>query len=160
MDYRIKPIGRTCSATGDQLVPGSVCRSVLVEKNGQLVRLDYAGDAPKGLPPGAIGWWRCSVPAAGDNKTGMLDTESLFDFFDQLADSPNPVQEKFLYVLGLLLVRKRRLKLDGTRSDGDVDYLMLSGSRGEGPWDVRDQVLNEDEIERLQKQLQAQLTGQ
>ena len=78
-------------------------------------------------------------------------------YFEQLSEEPNLAQEKFRYVLALLLLQKRRLKIEGSRQDGEIQYLQLSGSRGEGQFDVRDHQLSEDEILHLQNDLNAHL---
>ena len=77
-------------------------------------------------------------------------------YFEQLYESPNQVQEKFLYVLALFLVQKRRLKLDGSRNEDEASYLQLTGTHGEGSFDIRDQNLDESEVEQLQQQLNSQ----
>ncbi|TXT22324.1 MAG: hypothetical protein FD138_3515, partial [Planctomycetota bacterium] len=35
-EYNVKPVGRICAGTGQELMPGSLCHSVLVEKDGDL----------------------------------------------------------------------------------------------------------------------------
>ena len=44
MDYHLKPLGKTCATTGKPLAPGSVCHSVLVERDGMLMRLDFSDE--------------------------------------------------------------------------------------------------------------------
>ncbi|MGE4000712.1 MAG: hypothetical protein AB7I48_10865 [Planctomycetaceae bacterium] len=153
MDFRVSPIGKTCAATGRPLQPGAVVHSVLVERDGDTIRFDYSADGWKGPPPGTIGQWRAVVPHPADDKPKPLDTEALLEYFQRLLEDANPAQEQMSYVLALLLLQKRRLSLDGSRIDGDVAYLLLSGSRGEGPFEVRDQQLTATEISSLQIQL-------
>lgn len=160
MDYQLKPLGKTCAATGEELAPGSVCYSALVEENGQLLRLDYSERGWTGPPKGAIGHWRGVVPAAEEARPKPLDPEALFRCFEQMSEDASPAQDKFRYVLALLLLQKRRLKLDGSRTDGDASYLQFVGSHGEGPYEVRDQQLTSEEIEQLEQGLAAQLAAE
>ncbi|MBX3438458.1 MAG: hypothetical protein KF861_13280 [Planctomycetaceae bacterium] len=153
MDYRVNPIGKTCAATGKPLEPGSRVHSVLVERNGVSTRLDYSMDGWSGPPADAIGYWRAVIPWPAAEAHKPLDTEALLDYFQRVLEDANPVQAQMAYVLALLLLQKRRLSLDGSRTDGDVAYLLLSGSRGEGPFEVRDQQLAAAEITSLQAQL-------
>lgn len=153
MDYNIKPLGRTCSASGEPLAPGSSCHSVLVLENGKLARLDFSVEGWSGPPENTIAHWRCDTPDAKEVEANPLDPDSLFEYFERLSDSPSEFQEKMRYVLALLLVRKRRLQIDGTRQDGDESFLLLSGTRGEGSYEVRDPDLCESEIEQLQVHL-------
>ena len=157
-DYRFKPISKTCAATGEPLAPGSVCRSVLVERNGEYERLDFSEAGWTGLPDGAVGSWQCIFPEPEVKQAATADPESLMQLFEQLVDSPNRQQEKLLFVLALYLLQRRRLKLDGSRVDGEQEYLVLSGSRGEGPFEVLDQQLSESEMAELRQALDAQLT--
>ena len=160
MDYQIKPLGKTCAATGDPLVPGTICHSVLVEQDGQTVRLDFAGAAWQGPPPKSIGHWRVIVPEPETPRNRPLDPEALMRYFEQLSDDSNPVQEKFRYVIALLLLQKRRLRLEGSRQDGEIEYLQFTGSHSEGPFEVRDAQLGEDEILQLQDELNAHLAAE
>ncbi|WP_155367853.1 hypothetical protein [Gimesia maris] len=52
MDYHLKPLGKTCSSTGKDFVPGELVHSVIVEKNGQLIRMDFSEEAWSGPPEG------------------------------------------------------------------------------------------------------------
>ncbi len=106
-----------------------------------------------GPPDGAIGHWQCMIPASAENHRLKLDPDSLFDYFVQLNDSPNVVQQQYRYVLSLLLLRKRRLILEEVVQTEDRPTMRLAGSGGEGPFDVPEEELSEDQIQRLQQQL-------
>ena len=81
-------------------------------------------------------------------------------YFEQLCEDANPAQDKFRYILALLLLQKRRLKMEGSRQDGEIAYLELVGSRGEGIFEVRDQQLSAEEIEQLQQTLNTHLASE
>lgn len=157
MDYHVKPLGKTCAATGEPLEPGTVCHSVLIEQGDEQRRLDYAQKAWPGEPPeGSIAHWVTTVPAEENpDRPQPLDPEELFQFFEQILEDMNPAQEKIKYVLSLLLMQKKRLRLEGTRREGEVSYLELTGSEGEGPYEIREQNLTDDEIAALQQELNA-----
>ena len=78
--------------------------------------------------------------------------------FEQMCEEASPANEKFRYVLALLLLQKRKLQITGNREEDGVRYLEVTGTNGEGPWDVRDLKLGEEEIEQLQLALSAQLS--
>lgn len=149
-DYNVKPIGRTCVRTGEELVPGSLCHSVLVEKDGELVRLDYseAGWVPP--PAGLVAHWRCEVPEPTTSAKKSLDVDDLMRQFEQLSEEASPAHDKFRYVLALLLLQRRRLRLDGTTVIDDQEFLEVSGVRGEGTFLVPDQQLEDTEVQELQ----------
>lgn len=158
MEYKVRPLGKTCAATGEPLVPGRRVYSALVEQNGDLQRLDFSSQSWEGPPPGTVGYWQCIVPAPEIRHTSALDTEMLLDYFEQLHDEGNENQEKVLYVLALFLLQRRRLKLDSSRSEDSAEWLELVGSRGEGPYEIRDLQLSQEEIGELQHALSVQLS--
>lgn len=153
MEFNIRPAAKCCAKTGQPFRPGDVCWSILIEQQGVLVRQDFSNEAWEGPPPEAIGHWRCQIPESTETNRPKLDADSLFDYFLQLSDSPNIVQQQYRYVLALLLLRKRRLVLEEVVEFDDRPTMRLVGSAGEGPFDVPEEELNEDQIERLQQQL-------
>lgn len=157
MDYVVRPIGKTCEATGESLVPGDVCHSLLIERDGRIVRLDYSDAGWSGAPAGSIANWKTTVPDHHAAKPRALDPESLFHCFEQMCEDANPGQDKLRYVFALMLLQKRRLKIEGTRREDDTEYLELFGVQGEGPFEVRDYELDLNEIDELQMEFNGQL---
>ena len=157
MDYQIKPIGKTCAASGDALEPGAKCHSALVQDNGHFVRLDFRPELWAGPPEGTVAHWTCRVPASESQSRPALDSETLMGCFEQMWEDSNPSRESLLYLIALMLIQKRRIRIDGTRDTGGEQWLQLSGSQGEGPWEIRDQELSDEEIEQLQIDLNQQL---
>lgn len=156
MSYQVKPLGKVCAGSGEPLAPGTTCYSVLVERDGRSIRLDYSAEQWPGPPDDAIGFWKSEIPDEVVAETRKpLEPHELMTLFEQLADSPNPMQEKMRYVLALLLTRKRRLVMEESWEDGEIPYLRFAGTHGEGTFDVRDQQLENDEIQQLQVQLEA-----
>lgn len=157
-EYNIKPLGRTCAGTGQALQPGSVCRSVLVEQDGELLRLDFSEAGWTQPPPGTVAQWRCVVPEPNSTPKNTFDPDELMRQFERLSEEASPAQDKFRYVLALLLLQRRRLKLEGSKIIDDQEFLELTGTRGEGTFLVPDQTLNDAEVEQLQAALVSGLT--
>ena len=153
MDYDLRQVSRICAGTGEPLSGGELCWSVLVEGNGKLIRQDYSAKAWTGPPEGAIGYWQCLVPADTAAVQKKIDVDSLFDYFVQLCESPNPVEQNYQYVLALLLLRKRRLNLEETIEIDDQPVMRLVGSGGEGPFEVVERELTDAQVLELQSQL-------
>lgn len=160
MDYQLKPIAKTCAQTGAKLLPGDVCYSVVIAKGNEWQRVDFSRDAWKGPPADALGYWRSTVPAEAENKRRSLDPDALLRHFEQLCEDASPIRDPFRYVLALLLVQRRRLRITGTRTDGGSSFLELSGTQGEGPFEVREQHLKPEEIEALEGELSQRLTAE
>jgi hypothetical protein len=157
MDYQLGSLGKTCAASGKPLCPGDRCVSALVEQPGRLVRLDFLEAHWTGEPPQTVGTWRYQIPEATAQQQRILDTDTLFRFFEQLTEDANPGQERLRYVLSLFLLQRRRLKLEGSRQEGKHEYLVFHGQRGEGPYEVVDQQLAADEMAALQAELATRL---
>lgn len=153
MDYHIKPAGRTCAVTGRAFRPGEWCWSVLLEKSGDLVRQDISEEAWTGVPEGAVGYWRCLAGGVAESVRPKLTADALFQTFLQLYESPNRVQQQYRYILTLLLLRKRRLILEEVLEQDEGPVMRLSGSAGEGPFEIPEEELSETEMLRLQQQL-------
>jgi hypothetical protein len=158
MDYDLKPLGKTCSKTGKPFGPGEICYSAVVEKGNEWVRLDFSAGAWDGPPEGALGYWRVTVPAQIQTRRRILDPDALLRHFEQLSEDANPGREKLRYVLALLLVQRRRLRVTQTRSEAEGSVFELAGLQGEGPFEVREQQLTEDEIDALQQELETSIT--
>jgi len=100
-----------------------------------------------------IGYWKNLIPDRASGASTVLDIDSLFEYFVQLCDSPNRVEQDYRYVLALLLMRKRRLLLEESIMVDDLPAMRLTGTAGEGPFDVLERDLTESRIEELQHQL-------
>jgi hypothetical protein len=158
MEYSFRPVGRICAATGVELNPGTVCRSALVERDGRFERLDYALSAWPGALQGTIGHWRCRIPAATTPPVRRLDPDELMQQFERLDDAGHEQVRRLRYVLTLLLLQRKRMSLEDCRSEDDVNWLIVVGTKGEGPFEVRDERLGPEEIAAVQKELLAEAT--
>ncbi len=160
MEYQFRPIGKKCAATGEELVPGAECYSILVEQEGELQRIDFSEKGWKGPPEGALGVWKCLVPRAAEVKHEPLDTTALMTCFEQLTEEASPAREGLRYILALLLVKKRRLRLEGSRLDGEDEFLQLAGAQGEGAYEVRDLNPGDEEVQQWQRELNVYLASE
>lgn len=153
MDFNIRPISKVCATTGQPLEAGKKCWSVISEIDGKLVRSDISTEAWTGPPEDSIGHWQSEIPADSNAGKKKLDTQSLFDYFVQLTESPNNIELDYQYVLALLLLRKRRLILEASITVDDFPAMKLIGNGGEGPFEVIERELSDEQITKLQNQL-------
>lgn len=153
MDYNIKPVSKVCAGTGEPLEPGSTCWSVLVESDGKLVRQDYSEAGWDGPPENSLGHWQCSIPSDKVSVQKLLDTDSMLQYFTQLCESPNHLEQDYQYVLALMLLRKRRLVLEENIEIDDMPAMRLIGTGGEGPFEIVERELSDEQVLQLQNQL-------
>lgn len=160
MEYRFKPLGKVCHSTGKPLQPGSICHSVLVEKDGEFLRLDYSDAGWTAAPVGSVGHWRTMVPLPPDPRGLRIDPAALMRYFEQLSEENLPTTDRTRYVAALLLLQRRRLRLEGSEYDGDLEHLVLGGARGEGQFRVPNLDLSPEELEVSQAELRVQLAAE
>ena len=98
-----------------ELKDGETCYSVLVPEGTQVVRRDYSMEAWTGPPDDAIGWWQTTVVDPKAGRPHWAPSDVMLNYFERLLD--DPAAEDARYVLALLLVRRRILRVDALESD-------------------------------------------
>jgi hypothetical protein len=129
IDYQIQPSTRRCAATGRELRPGEKVFSVLLDADGRFVRQDYSAEAWQGPPAGAYGFWAGRVGAADAPRRPPINDELLADCFAQLEGREEPAKVNVRYVLGLLLMRRRRLRFEEATTEAGREVLVLRCAR-------------------------------
>ncbi len=124
--YSIARSTGVCAATGHAIQTGDAFVAALVERPGQpaLERLDFSREAwEAGARPSAplrlFGSWRSVRQSAEGVKKPLLSDAELLDLFEELAaagEAIDPKRQGFRYLLALLLVRRRVLKLEPSPS--------------------------------------------
>jgi hypothetical protein len=152
-EYQIQPNARRCSASGRELRPGEPYFSVLTEEAGKFVRRDYAADAWQGPPPDAFSFWAGKIPPDDARRRPVVDDELLLDCFGRLEGQTDPGRVKFRYVVGLLLMRRRRLRLEGTAREDGVEVLQLRCSRTGTRYRMVDPALTDEATSAVQDEV-------
>jgi hypothetical protein len=158
LDFEIQRSTRRCAATERALEPGEVCYSVLEVSGADVVRKDYAASAWQGPPAEAFGWWKTRVPEPHVKRVKLAPNEVLLGLFDELAEHPH--SEDMRYVLALLLVRRRVLRLDGPAlpaakptAAGGVQMMTLFCPVREASYEVPVALPSDARIDEIQQQL-------
>ena len=151
--YPIQHHSRVCAATGRSLQPGERYYSVLLVEAGQFARKDYSAEAWPGAPADAIAYWSGKVPDADPKRRLVVDDDLLMSCFERLAEEADPNRIQFRYVVALLLLRRKRLKFDDLRRDGDQEYLQLKCAKTGQIFEVLDPHLAEEDMKRVQNEV-------
>ena len=117
IDYEVQRCTRHCATTGRELQPGESFYSTLTAEGPRVVRHDYAPEAWQGAPDGVLGWWKSQVPAREGKKIQLAPNDVMLELLETLAD--DPTRQDMRYVLALLLVRRRVLRLEDTKHEDD-----------------------------------------
>jgi hypothetical protein len=123
MDYEVQRPTRHCATTGRELAPGEVFYSVLLAEGAELRRYDYSTEAWQGPPAQAVGWWKAQVPDPNAGRKHWAPNDVMLHFFDELAEQPE--RQDICYVLALLLVRRRVMRLEETVKDPQGSEVMV-----------------------------------
>lgn len=127
MDYEIQRCSRKCEATGRELAEGEIFFSVLMPQGRETIRHDYSQAAWTGPPEGALAWWKSQMPTRDARRARLAPDEVLLEYFHGLADQPE--QAELRYVLALLLVRRRILRMTDDDSPAEGELLKLYSPR-------------------------------
>jgi hypothetical protein len=123
-----------CAASGRAFVAGEAYVACLVESaTGELGRADVSKDAWDGgfRPEGRVfGNWKTSFRAHAAVKKALLSDDELTGLFEGLGDPTEAKQRSFRFVLALLLVRRRVMKVVGSR---DRALVLVPRRAGEVP---------------------------
>jgi hypothetical protein len=153
MDYQIEGNTRRCAVSGKELQAGEKVFSVLIEREGRLERQDYSAANWQGPPDGILCFWTSTVPSPTAPHRPQFDDELLLDCFHRLEGEAEPEKVKFRYVVGLLLMRRRRLKFEESPRKNGQPGLRLRCVRSGETYDVVNPHLTDDEILSVQQEV-------
>jgi hypothetical protein len=157
-DYEVGRPTRHCAASERELQPGESFYSALIRDGTELRRVDYATEAWQGPPEGSVGWWKSQIPEPGARRPHWAPNDVMLEFFDELADQAE--QEDVRYVLALLLVRRRVMRLEETERDAaGGETLVLYCPRREETYHVPAVQPSAERVDEIQEQLAGLLQG-
>jgi len=112
IDYEVQRCTRHCAVTGRELQPGETFYSTLSAAGAQVVRNDYSQESWQGPPEGILGWWKSHMPARDAKKMHWAPNDVMLDLLETLESQPD--KQDLRYVLALLLIRRRVVRLEET----------------------------------------------
>jgi hypothetical protein len=119
-EYKIETSSRRCHACGRVFEVSDEYFSAVVEtaQENLLERHDFCDSCWKLPEGGYFSYWKTRVPEPEpDTRRGprLIDMGRVMGLFEHLADSEEVQARRFRYVLALVLMRKRRLKVVESR---------------------------------------------
>jgi hypothetical protein len=151
-DYQIQASTRRCAATGREINPGERYYSVLLDEGDHFTRHDYSPEGWQGPPDNTFSFWQSRMPASGAPRRPPIDEELLLDCLARLEGESEPGKQAFRFVLALLLVRRKRLRIEDAGRDGEQEVLTLRDRAGVR-YRVIDPGLPDEELECVQDEV-------
>lgn len=152
MDFEVGKSTRVCAVSGREIRAGETFHSVLLRDGADVKRLDYAHDAWTGAPPEALAVWTSVMPQReGSHKPKLAPSEVLLRLFGELGGDPS--QHDLRYVLTLMLIRRRLLRLEETKSADGSETMVLFCPRDEQTYEVAVTTPAEPRVQEIQDYL-------
>jgi hypothetical protein len=157
------PIGRLsgcCAACGQPLQPGQVYYAVIWRQGEEYARKDFDEKCWAAPPADAVGVWRAKVPMPEVKaKARHVPAPLLLSVFERLGDTDGTATQKLRFVLALLLLRRRLLRLSGTAQEAGCEIWRMRRTGEENDVDVVCPPLTQEDADQLSQQLADLLAG-
>ena len=135
VDFEVQRCTRRCAETDEEFKAGEEFYSVLVSEGAEVVRRDYASSVWKGPPDANLGWWKSQMPDINQRKLHWAPNDVMLHYFEQLDREPDKVHTR--YILTLLMIRRRILKLVETEQDDQGrEILVVYCSKNENEYRI------------------------
>ena len=152
MDYEVQRCTRHCAKTGRELQPGEVFYSTLLAEGAQVVRHDYSAEAWEGPPEKVLGWWKSQMPHRDAKRLHWAPNDVMLELLEELETQPD--KQDMRYVLGLLLIRRRVVRLEETDHDAEGrEISVLYCPRRERTYRVMTVMPSEQRTAEIQEEL-------
>lgn len=159
-EWEISRATGRCAVTGEPFAEGEWYYVALFDRPEGFERVDYSVAHWTGPPEGAFCCWKGRVPTRERKPaTIAIDSALLVNLFCRLEDDPSEMKQKFRFVLALLLMRKRLLKLDHSSRQDDREMWQMRLVNEQSTHQVVNPQLSGQEVDRLSAQLSAILSG-
>lgn len=158
LDFEIQRCTRRCAKTDRELQPGETFFSVLVPSGAEVIRQDFSVEAWTGPPEVSLGWWKSQLPDQAAKKVHWAPNDVMLHYFEQLEEQPEKLDVR--YVLALLMVRRRVLRLDDTgKNEHGEETLTVFCPRNEKIYEVLVVTPDAARAEQIQEELARLLFG-
>jgi hypothetical protein len=154
-----KAVGK-CQVCGREVTPGETLMAALRETPTAMERLDVCPACWAGFDKsGLLGFWQTTMPEPTAKKPIFVDDDVLCDLFERLGDVAEPAKLDFRFVLGLILMRKRRIAYESTRVQDQREIWSVRFKGREDLLDLVNPRLSEQQVAQVSTQLGEILNG-
>jgi len=153
-DYKLGRRAPECAATGNPFQEGEeIISAIFSGEDEGFERRDYSVSGFEGVT-GYHSYWRAQIPVTVEDER-KLDYDLAFEFFQRLRRDDEEQTAPLVYLLALLLGRKRRIKLKGfgRGKGGETLKVVVAGDEEDEALELPVPDLGEDDAGRLQDDL-------
>ncbi len=147
-----KPLG-ICAGSDEVIEPETEYFATLVDEGEGLIRRDYSCDYWYQNKPQVFCYWKSKMPKQEQKRNLFVDNDMLVSFFDRLENETDQDKLNFRFVLMLILMRKRILKYESSKTVNGNELWVLKVAGREHRAEVVNPQLTEEQIEQLSSQL-------
>lgn len=152
-DWEIKKTLGECCGTGRKFdVKEEYYAALLLTEEG-FERRDYSAEFWDSQKPDAYCFWKTKMADPGQKKQLFINDEMLMAFFERLENETEEEKVNFRFVLTLILMRKRKLKYDSSKTDNGRELWTLKVTSEQRTVEVVNPHLTEDKITELSSQM-------
>jgi len=154
-----------CAHSGAVIAAGDAFIAALVEASDEsgrpmLRRADFSVEAWQSgaRPERLMCFWRSTAPQAGERRTMLVDDETLMEMVQRSEADADPRRHAFRWILALVLLRRKMLRLDGISHEGGAEtwsFLRRGAAEGETPLRITNPKIRDEEVSELSEQLGA-----
>jgi len=144
-----------CQESGHAITPGEYYVSALFFDGNRFFRQDYADEVwNAAIGASAISWWRHRRPAPHkDQGPRLVNLGLLLAIFNDIKDARDRHQQCFAWLLGLLLMRRKRLRYLDLVKEGERTFLLLEERDAKVVHKIADPQMTSDEEEAVRENL-------
>ena len=152
-DWSIQRGAQKCQVCPRQFAEHEEYFSALYDENRQFVRRDYCLECWKAQDKEAVySFWKTRVPEKEEEKK-LVDDEVIMNFFLRLQGETDTAKVNFRYVLALLLMRKKKLKLEDIKYDERGEALVLKHREEGKEYVVYNPQLSEEQVDQVTEEV-------
>jgi hypothetical protein len=152
--YSIARAQGKCMVCSKEIVPGDKLMAAVRETPAALERLDVCNACWESFDKaGLLGFWQMVMPSATAKKPMFVDDEVLCDLFERLGEATEATKLNFRFVLGLILMRKRRIVYETSRVEEGKEIWTVRFKGREDKLDLINPKLDEQQVGEVSSQL-------
>lgn len=155
VEYKLRKSTYRCGRCEREFVQDEVYVSIVDIGDDELVRKDYCEscfEAPVDEAAESAAFWRARRTEVPEKKRS-IDFATLRELFFKMVESPNEEHSKVRYLLGLVLIRKRFIKLKEFVTEDGNDYLIVTTKLRTEPMRLEAPELHPSEFGELKERL-------